>query len=44
MIVAAGTPFAASHYAQPGYGRIVATSEGRRYEVLPVEQLDSPAR
>ena len=43
MLAASGTPFAAGHYAQPGYGRIVVTSEGRRYEVLPVEDLDRQA-
>jgi len=36
-----GTPFVAGHYEHPGYGRIVVTSGGRRYEALPVQQIDS---
>ncbi len=31
-----GTPFLTGHFDQPGYGRLVATAGGRRYEALPV--------
>ncbi|MDH3499873.1 MAG: MBL fold metallo-hydrolase [Acidimicrobiia bacterium] len=34
-----GVPFVAGHYDQPGYGRVLVTSEGRTYEALPVEQM-----
>lgn len=39
MLADASTPFAAGHYAQPGYGRIVVTAAGRKYEALPVERV-----
>ena len=35
-VTASGTPFLAGHHPQPGFGRIVSTSDGRRYEALPV--------
>ena len=38
-LAASGIPFAAGHYDQPGYGRVVVTSVGRQYEALPVEFL-----
>lgn len=36
-----GTPFAAGHYRQPGYGRVTVTPQGRSYEALPVTQIPS---
>lgn len=40
MVAESGVPFAAGHYPQPGYGRVVVTAEGRRYEALAVTELD----
>ena len=34
-----GTPFLTGHFDQPGYGRIVVTADGRRYEGLPVQPV-----
>lgn len=34
-----GAPFLAGHYEAPGYGRIVTTPDGHRYEALPVTQV-----
>ena len=34
-----GTPFLAGHYEAPGYGRIIATQVGQRYEALPVTRV-----
>ena len=39
MLAETGVAFAAGHYEHPGYGRIIVTSEGRRYEALPVQQI-----
>lgn len=39
MLAESGTPYVAGHYEQPGYGKVIVTSEGRRYEALPVEQV-----
>jgi len=39
MLAESGEPFAAGHFDRPGFGRIVVTAEGRRFEALPVESL-----
>lgn len=31
-----GSPFLTGHFDQPGHGRIIVTTDGRRYEGLPV--------
>jgi glyoxylase-like metal-dependent hydrolase (beta-lactamase superfamily II) len=36
MLAETASPYVAGHYAQPGYGRVVVTAGGRRYEALPV--------
>ena len=36
MLAETGSRYVAGHYGQPGYGRVVVTASGRRYEALPV--------
>lgn len=35
-LAVSGTRYAAGHYAQPALGKVIVTSDGRRYEALPV--------
>jgi glyoxylase-like metal-dependent hydrolase (beta-lactamase superfamily II) len=39
LMAESGTPYIAGHYADPGYGRVVVTADGRQYEALPVQEL-----
>ncbi|HEY5683930.1 MAG TPA: MBL fold metallo-hydrolase [Acidimicrobiia bacterium] len=39
MLADSGVPYVAGHYVHPGYGRVVVTAEGRRYEALPVTEI-----
>lgn len=38
-LASSGTPFVAGHYEEPGFGRVVDTDQGRRYQALPVDRI-----